>query len=258
MDNGLNGLLQHFRGAFGTQPSQAYRDWFRLQEELRERGEEIPARALADDLWRMLPAFSFSSTEERARFFHNLGVFFGTAGPAADLRRCRECFSVALEHFSSHEEGDWNARVLHNLATAVSHLGTTSQEMTEAVALFEKALAWRNSQREIARGVTLHNLSLALRRLAEMDAERTRELLGQSASALREAIEIRTRHRLPQGRALSLFHLGLTLDCLIQAGGEAEWLEAQECFDRAAEEFERLGKRDSASIARERSAAIHR
>ena len=53
--------------------------------------------------------------------------------------------------------------------------------------LFERALAWRTSDHEIARGVTLHNLGLALRRRAELDPERCAEHLAGGAAALEEA-----------------------------------------------------------------------
>ena len=46
-------------------------------------------------------------------------------------------------------------------------------------------LEWRTSEREIARGVTLHNLGLALRRLCELAPDRSPELLERSGVALR-------------------------------------------------------------------------
>jgi tetratricopeptide (TPR) repeat protein len=83
--------------------------------------------------------------------------------------------------------------------------------------------------------------------LAELDRERSGEQLEASAAALREAADIRGRHGLAEGHALSLFHLGLTLEALDQSD------QAIETFNRAAEAFERLGKTESASIARERA-----
>lgn len=238
-------ILEHFRTAFREAPADAYRDWFRLQEELREREDAATARALAEDFWSFAPDLSFATDEERARFLHNVAVFFGSPGPAADLARAREGFSAALAHFSDHEESGWHARVLHNFATSLSNLGATREDLSEAVALFRRALAWRTPEREIARGVTLHNLGLALRRLAERDRERAGEHLEASAAALREASDIRARHGLAEGHALSLFHLGLTLEALDQTA------QAVEAFNRAAEAFERLGKTDSAAIARD-------
>ena len=61
---------------------------------------------------------------------------------------------------------------------------------------------------------------------------------------------IRARNGLAEGRALSLFHLGLTLESLKRPE------EARLCFRSAAAEFDVLGKKESAAIARELSAAI--
>lgn len=211
-------LRSHFRGALAADPVGAYRDWFRAQDELRERGDADTARALADDLWELMPALAFGADEERARFFHNAAVFFGSPGPAADLDRARRGFAVALGHFAADAESGWHARALHNLATALSNLGTSPEELEEAVALFERALEWRTSEREIARGVTLHNLGLALRRLAELEPGRAAERLAASAAALREAVAIRGRHGLAEGRASSERQLALSLERL---GGES-------------------------------------
>lgn len=243
------GLLRHFREALRRGPTAAYRDWFRLQEELRDRQDAQTAQVLAADLWRMLPELAFGSPEERARFFHNVAVFFGSPGPAADLSRARHCFSVALEHFTAQGESGWHARVLHNSATALSNLASSTEEIEESISLFERALGYRKADREIARGVTLHNLGLAFRRLAERSPGRAAEALEKSAVALREALAIRERHRLAEGHALSLFHLALTLERLPASAAEAHRL-----FVRAAEAFDALGKSDSASIARSRSA----
>src|SRR6185295_14826237 len=177
----------------------------------------------------------------------NVAVFFGSPGPAADLARAREGFSAALAHFREHEESGWHARVLHNFATSLSNLGATPDDLSESVALFQRALGWRTLEREIARGVTLHNLGLALRRLAELDREHAGEHLEAGATALREAAGIRGRHGLAEGHALSLFHLGLTLEALHQAD------QAIACLSQAAEAFAALGKTDSATIARDRA-----
>jgi tetratricopeptide (TPR) repeat protein len=250
VESGLEKTRAQFRAAFRTNPVSAYRDWFRLQEELREREEADTARVLADDLWFFLAELTFSSAEDRARFFHNAAVFFGSPGPAADLARAREGFSIALAHFRDHEDSGWHARVLHNFGTSLSNLGETASDLSESVALFERALDWRTTEREIARGVTLHNLGIALRRLAELDPEPAADHLGRSTAALREAAEIRSRHGLAEGHALSLFHLALTLESLRRTE------EARLCFRRAAQEFDVLGKKESAAIARERSAAF--
>ncbi len=203
-------LRRHFRDSLRADPIGSYRDWFLAQQELRERGEEAAAGALADDLWAMLPELEFGAAEERARFFHNAGVFYGSPGPAADLARARAAFSVCIEHFAQSPDSGWEARALHNLATALSNLGTTASDLEESVGLFERALAWRNAEREIARGVTLHNMGLALRRLAGLDRARAAEHLARSAAALQEAVAIRTRHDLAEGRAASERHLSIT------------------------------------------------
>ena len=220
VDGTLDDLPRRFREALRADPVGAYRDWFRTQEQLRERGEAGIARTLADELWELVPELSFDAAEERARFLHNAAVFFGSPGPAADLGRARQGFAAALDHFSAHAEDGWHARALHNLATSLSNLGGTVHELEESVALFERALEWRTSEREIARGVTLHNLGLALRRLAELDPERARDHLAMSAERLRDAIAIRERNRLAEGRAASERHLELTLERLEAARRE--------------------------------------
>ena len=240
-------LVAHFADAFRADPVAAYRDWFRVQEELAERRDESTARALADQLWSTLPTLSFETEEARARFLHNVAVFFGTPGPAADLARARETFAVALAHFSQHQETGWRARALHNFATALSNLGQTPAELEESVALFQEALGWRTPERAIARGVSCHNMGIVLRRLAELDPARSEGHLEASAAALREAVAIRETHNLAEGHALSLFQLGLTLEELEQID------EARLIFGAAAEEFDRLGKADSAAIARRRA-----
>ena len=204
-------LRSHFRRALAADPVGAYRDWFRAQEALRERGDAPLARALADDLWVLLPELAFGAAAERARFFHNAAVFYGSPGPAADLSRARQAFGQALAYFVSDSDDGWRSRARHNLATALSNLGASRAELEESVALFHEALGWRTSEREIARGVTLHNLGLALRRLAELDPARSAEHLGASADALREAVAIRERHGLSEGRALSERHLAVSL-----------------------------------------------
>jgi hypothetical protein len=247
--DGPDELLAHFAEAFRADPVAAYRDWFRVQEELTEREDENTARALADHLWSALPALRFETEEAKARFFHNVAVFFGTPGPAADLARARETFAVALAHFSRHQETGWRARALHNFATALSNLGQTPAELEESVVLFQEALAWRTPERAIARGVSSHNMGLVFRRLAELDPTRSTNHLAASAAALREAVAIRESHNLAEGHALSLFQLGLTLEAL----NETE--EARRAFSAAADRFDHLGKTDSAAIARGRASS---
>jgi tetratricopeptide (TPR) repeat protein len=237
------------RDALRASPAEAYRDFFRLQERLRDDGETARARELAQELWDALPELTFGSDEERARFHHNVAVFFGSPGDAADLSRARQCFGVALDWWREHDDSGWHARVLHNFATALSNLGSTEVELSLAVDLFERALAWRTAEREIARAVTLHHLGIAWRRLAELGPEREAEALEKSAAALTEAAEIRARHGLAEGEALSLFHLALSLE---RAGAA----EAADRFEEAAAAFDRLGMDSQAEVSRQRGCAI--
>ena len=244
------------RDALRASPTEAYRDFFRLQERLRDEGEASRARALAEELWQVLPELAFESGEERARFHHNVAVFFGSPGEAADLSRARRCFAVAEEWWREPEDSGWHARVLHNFATALSNLGTTAGELVESVELFERALVWRTEEREIARAVTLHHLGLAWRRLGEVAPERAGEALEKSAAALTEAAEIRGRHGLAEGHALSLFHLALSLERL--AGGEPGTVleESRRRYADAARAFDGLGMETPAEVARARLRAL--
>ena len=211
MPSGAERLRVHFADLFRSDPETALSQWFRTQEELRERGDAETSAALAEDLWGCLAELRFRSPEARARFFHNAAVFFGSPGPAADLARAREAFGETLGFFGEHTESGWRARALHNLATAISNLATAPAELEEAVARFEEALAWRTSEREIARGVTLHNMGLALRRLSELDPERARNHLERGISALEEAARIRERHGLSEGLAATRRELAESL-----------------------------------------------
>jgi hypothetical protein len=248
-------LLGHFRSAFAADPAGAYREWFRAQEELRgSDGEEEAgiARALADDLWESLPALPFEAPEARARFLHNLGVFFGSPGPAADLERSRRAFLEATAFFEAASDEAWLARANHNFATSLSNLASTAAELEESLRLFDRALAWRTSEREIARGVTLHNRGLALRRMADLDPRRSRQHLAGSSRSLEEAAGIRERHALADGRARSLFHRGLTLLRLAREDEDdpAAGVQARRCLEDAAALYDELGKSESADAAR--------
>jgi hypothetical protein len=251
MERSAEALLRHFREAFTADPTAAYRDWYRAQEELADEGRESEARALADDLWESRGTLPFPNDDARARFLHNAAVFYGSPGAAADLARARELFAAALDHFRGHDDAGWRARVEHNFATALSNLGATARDLEESVDLFTSALAWRTSERDIARGVSLHNLGLALRRLGELDPGTAAERLAASGRALEEACAIRARHGLEEGRASSLFQRGLTLLRLHETTGEEGTRdEARDCLESAAALFEALGKRDSAATAR--------
>lgn len=210
----LPSLLDHFREAFRADPVAAYRDWYRAQEELREDERIEEARALADDLWSQLDQLHFADDVAQAKFRHNVAVFFGSPGPAADLRRATSLFESVLGHFDAEDEAGWRARALHNFATALSNLGQTPEHIERSLALFDQALAWRTDQREIARGVSLHNLGLALRRAAELQPERAIERLRGSARALEEATNIRRRNGLVEGADRSAQALERTLERL--------------------------------------------
>jgi len=196
---------------FRRDPSAAFRRWFRLQEELKEAGapEAIAARELAEDLWSYARDLSHASPGDAARFYNGMGAFFGSAGPASDLERSRRCFERALEENAATGNPDERARILHNFASALAGLGSGSEELSEAVAKFEEALAWRNSEREIARAVTLHNLGAALASLARADPGSARDHLTRSGEMFSAAVEIRSRLGLARGHALSLLQLGL-------------------------------------------------
>lgn len=243
--------IAYFREAFRTAPESAYREWFLMQEELREGAEDGTARALADDLWRLLPELPFASAGDRARFDHNLGAFFGSAGPAADLARARACFGAALQEWSAPDSGAERSRALHNFAGALCNLGAGAEAVREAVELYESALAWRTLERAAGRGVTLHNLGRALRRLAELTPEESRATLTRSASILREAVEVRAGRELPEGHAASLFELGVTLTRLSEIDEGASSAEARQALAEAAERFDALGMPERAGLARE-------
>ncbi len=243
-----NSRAPTLRDALRASPTDAYREFFRLQERLRDEGDAARSRELAEELWEVLPELAFESGEARARFHHNVAVFYGSPGEAADLSRARRCFAVAMEWWREPDESGWHARVLHNFATALSNLGSTSAEIEEAVTLFARALEWRTEKREIARAVTQHHLGLAWRRLAELAPERSADALAESAAALTEAAGIRRRHGLAEGEALSLFHLALALE---RAGSG----EAARRFDEAAAAFERVGMEAQAEISRARANA---
>jgi tetratricopeptide (TPR) repeat protein len=244
-------LAERFDRLFRADPESAFRDWFRLQEELLDRGDAEAARMLADRLWLSLDDLSFDSNDRRSRFFHNAGVFFGSAGPAADLARARACFSSALEAWRPDTDPDAHARVMHNLANALNNLGRSAEELEEAVSLYERALAHRTGERETARSVTLHNMGIALRRRAEMEEKDPGAWLARSESALREAVAIRARRGLPRGEALSLLQLGATLGAIFLVDGGARRGEAEECLSAAAGKLQALDMAAEAAQASE-------
>jgi tetratricopeptide (TPR) repeat protein len=243
-------LVERFDRSFRADPEAAFREWFRLQEELCDRDDGETARMLADGLWLSLDDLSFESGDRRARFFHNAGVFFGSAGPAADIARARSCFSAALEEWSG-KDPEACARATHNLANALTNLGRSAEELEEAISLYERALAHRTRERETARGVTLHNMGIALRRRAEMGCGDSGAWLARSESALREAVAIRARRGLARGEALSLLQLGATLGAISLVDGGARRDQAEECLSAAAGKLQALGMAAEAAQASE-------
>ena len=236
-----------FRKAFRAGPEGAYREWFLLQEGLRDGGEDETARALAEDLWRLLPDLDFTSAAQRARFQHNLGAFFGSAGPAADLERARWCFAAALTEWSEPGYDAERSRALHNLAGALCNLGETAQDLRDAIELYGRALEWRTPERAAGRGVTLHNLGKALRRLAELAPGEAHEALRRSALVLREAVVVRHARGLMDGHAASLFELGVTLTRLAEFEGPECAAEAREKLAEAGRHSEARGEASGAT-----------
>lgn len=228
-DTSHDEALLRFRAAFAEDPVAAFRVWYRFQEELRERDAAL-SRALADDFWSSLEEVGFAVSRraagERARFFNGAGAFFGSPGPAADLGRARECFRRVLADWTRQNDPDAHARALHNLASAIAALGVAPGELEEAVGLYRRALEFRTGEKEIARAATLHNLGLALRRLAELDPDRAAAHLEGSVVALREALDLRRRQGLSKGDASTLFQLGLTLRLLDDPEGVVRLREA--------------------------------
>jgi len=233
--------------AFAGDLSKAYREWYTAQRALAEDGEAMLCAALADDLWEMLPELERRLGEERGRFFNNLGAFFGTPGPAANLARADECFARSLEAWAGDEEK--LARALHNRGSALAALGESAAELSRAAEALEAALAYRTAEREIARAVTLHHLGIARRKLAERSGADA-SALEQSARALSEALEIRTRLGLATGRASTRFQLGVTL------AAQGRNSEARRAFEIAARELAACGSAEQARAARAEAARL--
>ncbi|HET9794660.1 MAG TPA: hypothetical protein VFS34_09375 [Thermoanaerobaculia bacterium] len=226
----------------------SYRDWHAVQHELEEAGDADFCRALADDLWALLPDLDPRLGEERGRFWNNLGAFFGTPGPAASLDRAESCFARALDAWRG--DADRRARALHNRGSARTGVGASAEDLGRAAADLEEALVYRNGEREIARAVTLHHLGIARRKLAELAPEGAAEELERSAGALSEALEIRARLGLTGGTASSRFQLGITL------AGLRRFSEARRALETAAGELDAAGSPEQAGIAREAAARL--
>lgn len=241
-------LAAHFRRTFADDPKEAFRQWFVLQEKLRDEGPGAPAgraRELAEDLWQVAPDLVFPGEPERAGFFHNLAVFLGTKGPAANLPRALEAFQIALGIWDPEQDGDDYARALHNRGNALQSLGSSPEELHEALAMYERALFWRNEKaRGIARSVTLHHMGVLLRRLSEEEPERRGEHLVRSTEVLSEALDLREREKLKEGAASTSFQLALTLEAAGLRSAAAQRMEA------AARGFRAAGKAEEADLAR--------
>lgn len=197
-------LVATFRARFAEDPRGAFRDWYVLQEHLRDSGAEEAAqtsRTLANDLWSIRGEFRFSSNGEKGRFLHNLAVFFGSRGPAEDLDRSLFLFEESLSFFDpSSEPDDW-ARNLHNRGNALQNLARSRDDLLEALGCYEKALTVRDASRRIARGVTLHALGTLFRKLADAEPGRRDAHLAASVSAFEESHFLRSREGLERGMA---------------------------------------------------------
>jgi tetratricopeptide (TPR) repeat protein len=194
-------LVARFRTLFAQDPKAAFREWFLLQEHLKERGEEERAGALARDLLLLRESLVFSSTEKRGEFLHNLAVFFGSRGPAESLSSALLLFDESADAGYGSGDPEALARLQHNRGNALQNLARSREDLLEALACYGQALEVRDATRPIARGVTLHAKGLALRKLAETDESREERAAHVRAAvlALEEALSLRTSEGLPRG-----------------------------------------------------------
>ena len=131
-------LRRHFRESLRADPIGAYRQWFRAQEELRERGERTSACALADDLWELLPELAFGPAEERARFFHNAaqgleyfalllyrGLHFGVP---RESHVPEHCHTHALETANAEGQRELASRLIYGNRQVVVKSRQNAQE----------------------------------------------------------------------------------------------------------------------------------
>ena len=96
--------------------------------------------------------WSFLRKGKRRRSCTTLAVFFGSRGPAEDLAS----LSLLFEESSSAGYGSsdleaW-ARLSHNRGNALQNLARSREDLLEALACYERALAVRDATRPIARG----------------------------------------------------------------------------------------------------------
>lgn len=199
-------LVAYFRGAFAEDSHAAFREWYVLQEHLRDDRErreasEETARALASDLWDIRGSLIFSSKGEEGTFLHNLAVFFGSRGPAENLPFSLSLFEESLSSGYGREDLEAMARLFHNRGNALQNLARTREDLLEAVACYTRALTVRDGSRRIARGVTLHALGLALRKLAEAEPPMRAERLRAAIHALEESLSLRSEEKLERGTA---------------------------------------------------------
>ncbi|HKC24789.1 MAG TPA: hypothetical protein VKF32_08590 [Thermoanaerobaculia bacterium] len=242
-------LRDRLFGLFLSGSPEAFRAFFHLEERLAEEARDEEARALSDELWRRLDELPVTSDAARARLFHDFAVFLGAPGPAAHLLRARKLFAGARASWEAAGEESDVARSLHNEANALVNLGSSAEDLAEAIGFYERALLFRTEARAIARSVTLHNMGTGLRRLAEVSPEPA-PLLLRSEEALLAAIAIREAEGLAEGLALSLFQLGLTREASARAGRAGAGEAAREAFEAAAEAYERIGRAAEADVAR--------
>lgn len=195
-----------FRRLFAEDPRAAFRDWFVLQEHLRddrERQEESEetARALASDLWSIRETLVFSSRGEEATFLHNLAVYFGSRGPAESLSFSLLLFEESLNAGYGSEDAEAWARLFHNRGNALQNLARSPDDLRESLVSYERALSVRDASRRVARGVTLHARGLLLRKLAEAEPHERLAHLGAAISSFEESLLLRSRENLELGMA---------------------------------------------------------
>jgi hypothetical protein len=193
-----------FRRRFADDPRAAFRDWYVLQEHLRDEGttESLAlAKILASDLWDMRETVAFSSKGEEARFLHNLAVFFGSRGPAESLSFSLLLFEESLNAgYGSGDPEAW-ARLFHNRGNALQNLARSADDLRESLVSYERALTVRDGSRRVARGVTLHARGLLLRKLAEAEPHERLAHLRAAISSFEESLLLRSQENLERGMA---------------------------------------------------------
>jgi hypothetical protein len=197
-------LVARFRALFAGNPTAAYREWFVLQEHLRDEKTaeaEATSRTLASDLLDIRATLDFPSNEEEGTFLHNLAVFFGSRGPAESLPTALLLFEESSNAGYGSGDPEARGRLSHNRGNALQNLARSRDDLLAALDSYERALAVRDATRPIARGVTLHARGLALRKLAEGTddpIERAARLRAAIAS-LEESLSLRSSEGLARG-----------------------------------------------------------